>query len=104
MEWPALLLVVGLVGVVAFTVVALRGSFKSDDEFYGESTTVTGAVGSADDHRRPGQDPGDGGAGGHDAGAGDAGAGSDGGASGGGSNGGVADGGGAAGDRAGGGG
>jgi hypothetical protein len=77
MEWPIVLLVVGLVVVVAFVLVAVRGSFKGDDAFYGESGTVGGVGGSTD------QDGGGGEAGGGDAGEDGGGAGGDGGGAGG---------------------
>jgi hypothetical protein len=63
MEWPIVLLVVGLVVVVAFVLVAVRGSFKDDDSFYGESGTI-GGPGDSTDHDGGGRDEGDGGGGG----------------------------------------
>ena len=55
MEWPVIILLV-LIAIGVFVAVAVRGSFKSDDDFYGESTTVTGATISAD--TRDGGEPG----------------------------------------------
>jgi hypothetical protein len=37
MEWTVVLLLVGAVGVVVLAVVAIRGSFRDDDAFYGGS-------------------------------------------------------------------
>jgi hypothetical protein len=58
MEWPIVLLVVGLVVVVGFVLVAIRGSFRDDDAFYGESGTVGGASGPTG-HDDGGRDAGD---------------------------------------------
>ena len=47
MEWTALL-VIGLVVVVVLVIVALRGSFRSDDDFYG-ATPVPPITGTSDE-------------------------------------------------------
>ena len=90
MEWTLILLVIGAAFVV-LAIVAIRGSFKSDDAFYGDSTTVaansppldsarSGGVG--DGHGSPDGDGGaggDGGGGGGDGSSGSGGAGDGGG-------------------------
>ena len=101
MDWNIVLLV-GAIVMIVFVVVAIRGSFKSDDAFYGESPKPRDAAGSAavgayvygDGSSRDeadgggGVDGGDGGSGGDGAGGG-GGGGSDGGGGGGGGDGGA---------------
>ena len=63
METTNVLIVIGVIGVVVLVLVAIRGSFKSDDDFYGESTTVAGGGPSAERHDEGRGDASDDGAG-----------------------------------------
>ena len=50
MELTQILIIVGVIGGVILVAIAIRGSFKNDDAFYGDSTTVAGGgpIGDAD--------------------------------------------------------
>ena len=41
METTQILLIAGAIGLAVLAIIAIRGSFKDDDAFYGDSTTVT---------------------------------------------------------------
>ena len=82
MEFTQILIIVGVIGAIVLVIIALRGSFKNDDAFYGDSTTVAAnspavdpdrSGGDGDGHGSP---DGDGGAGGAAGGGGDGGGGS----------------------------
>jgi hypothetical protein len=49
MELTQILIIVGVIGAVILVIVAIRGSFKSDDAFYGESPPMPGPASSGDD-------------------------------------------------------
>jgi len=91
MEFTQILIVVGVIGAIVLVIIALRGSFKNDDAFYGDSTTVAANSPAVDPDRSGGDGDGHGSPDG-DAGASGAGAGGDG--DGGGGSGGGGDGGG----------
>ena len=55
MEWTLILLVIGAAFVV-LAIVAIRGSFRSDDAFYGESPTTPDASTTVPDEPPAGQD------------------------------------------------
>ena len=42
MELTQILIIVGVIGGVILVAIAIRGAFRSDDAFYGDSTTVAG--------------------------------------------------------------
>ena len=76
MEFTQILIIVGVIGAIVLVIIALRGSFKNDDAFYGDSTTVaansppldpTRSGGDGDGH---GSSDGGGGAGGDGGGSG----------------------------------
>jgi len=58
METTQILLIAGGIGLAVLAIIAIRGSFKDDDSFYGGSTTVAGS--NAADNG-PGHDANDGG-------------------------------------------
>ena len=58
METTQILLIAGAIGLAVLAIIAIRGSFKDDDSFYGGSTTVAGS--NAADNG-PGHDANDGG-------------------------------------------
>jgi hypothetical protein len=78
MELTQVLIIVGVIGAIVLVIIALRGSFKSDDAFYGDSTTVAantpplGPARSGGDGDGHGSSDGDVGAGGDGAGGGGA--------------------------------
>jgi hypothetical protein len=70
MELTQILIIVGVIGAVVLVIVAIRGSFKNDDAFYGESPpTVRGDAASGDSGKE--QVPTDGGPGADTGGSGD---------------------------------
>ena len=83
MELTQILIIAGVIGGVILVAIAIRGSFKSDDAFYGDSTTVAGGGPTGDagegHHSSDGQGGDHGGVdggGGSDGGGGDGGGGS----------------------------
>jgi hypothetical protein len=54
MEWTVILLLVGAVAIVVLALIAIRGSFRSDDAFYGGSTTVAASGPVTDDRHEDG--------------------------------------------------
>jgi len=81
MELTQILIIVGAIAIVIFAIVAIRGSFRNDDAFYGESTPPANVASTTDDHGSHGSSGDVGGA--HDGGSGgDGGAGGSGGDSG----------------------
>jgi hypothetical protein len=77
MEFTQILIIVGVIGAIVLVIIAIRGSFRNDDAFYGDSTTVAANSPAVDSDRSGGD--GDG----HGSSDGDAGAGGDGGGGGG---------------------
>jgi hypothetical protein len=71
MELTQILLIVGAIAAVVLVIIAIRGSFKSDDAFYGESPTIPSAGGSVDEGQERGSPDGDGGTGHNEGGSGD---------------------------------
>jgi hypothetical protein len=61
MELTQILIIVGVIGGIILAVVAIRGSFKDDDAFYGESPTMP-TRGPGDVNQGPVPGDGDGGA------------------------------------------
>ena len=76
MELTQILIIVGAIAIVVFAIVAIRGSFRSDDAFYGESSPAPNVASTTEDHGSHGSS-------GEGGGAGDGGSGSDAGATGG---------------------
>jgi len=90
MELTQVLIIVGVIGAIVLVIIALRGSFKSDDAFYGDSTTVAANTPPLDPARSGGDGDGHGSSDGDvGAGAGGSGADSSSGSGGGGDGGGV---------------